>query len=188
MPTIHFIFAHLLGDFVFQSGYLLKWKARSWKGFFLHGMIHFGLYLLVFFPFLLKWEAWATILLVSAIHTGIDDMKLWADRTNKRYLRNFWVDQAAHLGVLLIGGYVIAGLDVILPVNEFFELIYANYYLFVYLSLCVVVGPVVAISRYRKGLEEGKKAAFKWNFTEIFKRIAVVTVLYAILMVLGLMF
>jgi hypothetical protein len=97
--------AHLLGDYVFQTDTLARWKARSAWGVLAHGAIVTLCTWLCSLPFDPGWWPWA--LLIGVTHAGID----WA-RVSARVvgpaaeLALFAADQACHAGVIGLALYL----------------------------------------------------------------------------------
>jgi hypothetical protein len=95
VTLFQWIFAHLLGDFVFQTRAMVRHKqrlkARSWM-LYLHCAIH-GILVYLFVP---SWHMWTIPLLVMFTHFLIDLWKL----NQPEGVIYFIVDQFLHLLVL----------------------------------------------------------------------------------------
>lgn len=94
------LLAHLLGDFLFQPGRLLLQKqARKARSlfFYVHILVHFAL------PLLLLWDVgfWRWALVIAFSHGAIDLLKLYSASWFKRETFPFFLDQLAHLAVIL---------------------------------------------------------------------------------------
>jgi hypothetical protein len=101
---VKLVLAHLIGDFMLQP---VKWvvhkeanKIKS-RYLYVHVLIHFALYVLVFWD-LSQWKI-AAILAVS--HLLIDLAKLYANPWFKNKSIPFFIDQFLHLTVLYICSY-----------------------------------------------------------------------------------
>jgi hypothetical protein len=96
VTLFQWIFAHLLGDFIFQTRAMVRHKqrlkARSWV-LYLHCAIH-GILVYLFTP---TWQLWTVPLLVICSHFIIDLWKL----SRPEGVVYFIIDQALHLLVLL---------------------------------------------------------------------------------------
>lgn len=97
VTLFQWIFAHLLGDFVFQTRAMVRHKqrlkARSWM-LYLHCFIH-GILVYLFVP---SWNLWIVPLLVMLSHFIIDVWKL----SRPDGVVYFIIDQLLHLLVLLV--------------------------------------------------------------------------------------
>ncbi|MBN1583317.1 MAG: DUF3307 domain-containing protein [Anaerolineae bacterium] len=95
-------FAHLLGDYVFQTDRIAMWKSRSIWGVLVHGGIVTAFTLLCALPFALDW--WPYALLLGTIHTLIDVARTKAGKTDAATtLFLFLLDQALHvLAIVLV--------------------------------------------------------------------------------------
>lgn len=97
VTLFQWIFAHLLGDFIFQSRAMVRHKqrlkARSWM-LYLHCAIH-GVLVYLFAP---GWNLWIVPLLVMLTHFVID---LWKLNQSDKVVY-FIVDQCLHIGTLII--------------------------------------------------------------------------------------
>lgn len=94
MQTFTALFtAHLAGDFVFQSDWMVRKKTRFWV-LFLHASIVTGLSWVLMGSY-----CWPLLTAVFLTHAGIDTVKTrWTPDT----LRVFLADQASHLAVLAL--------------------------------------------------------------------------------------
>ncbi|WP_422018686.1 DUF3307 domain-containing protein [Robiginitalea biformata] len=83
MLIVKLLLAHMLGDFLLQPGRALRHKqarkAGSWF-FYLHGLVHFSLTLL------LVWDLrfWQEALVIAASHLVIDAVKLYTAHWYRR--------------------------------------------------------------------------------------------------------
>jgi hypothetical protein len=97
VTLFQWIFAHLVGDFIFQTRAMVRHKqrlkARSWM-LYLHCAIH-GALVYLFAP---SWNLWILPLLVIFTHFIID---LWKLNQPEKVVY-FIVDQAAHLLTLFV--------------------------------------------------------------------------------------
>jgi len=94
------ILAHILGDFVFQSKYLVeKRKTNIWY-LLLHVFIHFVILCLLFYSDLSKY--FVIILFITIAHLAIDSFKIWIEKKyHKISPLLFILDQVLHIGVLI---------------------------------------------------------------------------------------
>jgi len=132
MLFIKLLLAHLLGDFVLQSG---KWvkdkeqkKYRSYS-LYLHGLIHFLLILLI------TWQSSFILpaLLIAIVHVVIDILKLMLqNERNKRVW--FFADQFLHIIVLIVVVWYIDG-------SEFFSKASTDHLLIIATGLVILLTP-----------------------------------------------
>ncbi|MCC5905564.1 MAG: DUF3307 domain-containing protein [Balneolaceae bacterium] len=99
MILLKLIIAHLIGDFFLQTRKSIDDKEKkTWKSryLFFHVLTHFVLILI------LLWDIsyWPVALLIAATHFLIDGIKLTFQTEITRQVW-FWIDQAAHFGVLI---------------------------------------------------------------------------------------
>lgn len=97
---VKLILAHLIGDFLLQTTYMVEQKKlKKWRAplLYLHVALHFGLIMLV------TWDIhfWLPALIIAVTHFLIDGIKLQFQKTSNRTLW-FFVDQTLHLLVLLL--------------------------------------------------------------------------------------
>ncbi len=101
MLFIKLLLAHMLGDFLLQPGRALRHKqarkAGSWF-FYLHGLVHFSLTLLLVWD----WAFWKEALVIAASHLVIDAFKLYTAHWYRRDSIPFFLDQLAHVLVLFV--------------------------------------------------------------------------------------
>ena len=95
-------FAHLLGDYVFQTDRIAMWKGRSIWGVLAHGGIVTFFTWLCTTPFALDW--WPYALLTGTIHILIDIARTKVGKTDAATtLFLFLLDQALHaLAIVLV--------------------------------------------------------------------------------------
>lgn len=90
------LLAHLLGDYVFQTDALVRWKLRSLWGVVAHGAVVTLCLWLCSLPFSLTW--WPYALGVGIAHTLIDVVRARLGSVKPTIdLMLFLIDQAAHL-------------------------------------------------------------------------------------------
>jgi len=107
------LLAHLIGDFLLQSGAAVKQKEeKKWRApfLYLHVSLHFVLILLI------TWNPslWLAALLIAITHLIIDGLKLQFQKGGNRMLW-FFADQALHLIVILATWYFLIGEDAVFP-------------------------------------------------------------------------
>lgn len=94
--------AHLLGDYLFQWGFIARWKARSLMGVLAHGFIVTITTLAC--AGLVDPTWWPYALLIGLIHTAIDLVRARFLRTADPAWELTWylLDQLAHLTVIVL--------------------------------------------------------------------------------------
>ncbi|PCI25748.1 hypothetical protein COB57_00875 [Candidatus Peregrinibacteria bacterium] len=95
---LHFFIGHLIGDFIFQTSFVVKWKYSSVWGVLFHVCLVLIATTLVFIPYLPNEMVVYALLLNAFIHFFIDVIKVWYDNTYKpaNPLPTYWMDQGAH--------------------------------------------------------------------------------------------
>jgi len=96
------LLAHLLGDYLFQSSFIARWKARSLAGVLVHGAIVTSTTLVCAGLVTPSW--WPYALLIGLVHTVIDLVRARLLRTINpaRELTWYLLDQLAHLSVIAL--------------------------------------------------------------------------------------
>lgn len=96
------LLAHLLGDYLFQTGYIARWKARSLIGVLVHGGIVTATALIC--AALVDPSWWLYALLIGLIHTAIDVVRARLLRISNptRELAWYLLDQGTHITVIVI--------------------------------------------------------------------------------------
>ncbi|MBN1485668.1 MAG: DUF3307 domain-containing protein [Chloroflexia bacterium] len=93
------LLAHLLGDYVFQTDGLVRWKMRSMAGLVAHGAIVTLWLWLCSLPFTLSW--WPYALAVGVTHTLIDIVRARLGQVKPTTaLILLLLDQILHLGTI----------------------------------------------------------------------------------------
>lgn len=93
--------AHLLGDYVFQTDGIARWKARSLAGVLAHGGIVTLATLVCAALVSTAW--WPYALMIGVTHTAIDFVRARFLRTSNPTWELIWylLDQLAHLAVII---------------------------------------------------------------------------------------
>src|SRR3954466_1291010 len=85
--------AHLAGDFVFQTAYMVRQKRRRAVL-----LLHCAILGLLSYVFVGRWGAWPVALIIFFSHALIDYVKVRAGGTGAR---GFVIDQLFHLAVIV---------------------------------------------------------------------------------------
>jgi hypothetical protein len=107
MLFLYLLLAHFLADFVFQTDGLVAWKQKSWKGIFVHVLVHFVIGLLVFLLFLGSALVWLVLLGISALHFATECYKLNSENSSRDYVKIYLVDQLMHVSVLVLAAAIL---------------------------------------------------------------------------------
>lgn len=182
----YLMFAHLLGDFIFQPTSLVHWKMKSKNGVFVHVLIHFMISALVIMPFIINGYVWllGIVAFISFTHFWIDQAKINYDLKHDQKVKPFIIDQLLHLLTLLVIYFFIADIPFRLPSTYFYQL-YSDANIIIFLSLIVFVSTVIEIYRFQQQREKNAKAQLKINSARVLTRITVFTLLYIVFMLIG---
>jgi hypothetical protein len=183
----YLIFAHLLGDFVFQPEKLVQLKMKSVKGVFIHVFIHFVIGMVILAPFILNGYEWLVpvILGICFFHFWIDQAKINYDLKHDKKVRPFVIDQLLHLLTLLLAYFFTSDIELVLPEGSFYE-IYTNINVIIVFSFVIFLSAAVETYRYQILREKNAKAKFNPNPKKILRRISVFSIIYALFMLLAL--
>jgi len=134
---LHFLLAHFLADYPFQSGKLVKLKMERYLGVFVHGLIHLITLLVVLYPVLHLRRVQIAIAIIYFTHNLIDQMKVKLDKKDPKHHRLFYfTDQLLHNTILLSVAFYI-GIGVPQLSTQWFSL-YTNPILVAYVLLMVL--------------------------------------------------
>jgi hypothetical protein len=191
MIILYLILAHLITDFVLQPLKLIEWKLESWKGVLFHVMIFVILSLFLLMPYSNHWQTWVAVLFIGLVHFISDQAKINVELRKDTKLGPFLVDQSIHLLSIILGGCFIMIQNFALPGEWFYENIYLNENIWVFLILIIFFGYVIdiIIFEYRRktsliGKLTGGKLPFRKNYIKMLQRIAVLSIVYILYMVL----
>jgi hypothetical protein len=177
MIFLYLFFAHLLGDFVFQSYELIKYKTKSFYGLFLHSFIHFSLSFIVLSIIFKKItiDIALVVLFIAITHFFIDYLKIHFEKRSAKRFYPFIIDQLLHLIVLLIASIYL--LQVLYcPKGIFSELV-------IWLSLVILSTQFIDLLMYQKSREENPKKVYKENLKSFRKRTLIVSVFFLIILI-----
>lgn len=182
----YLIFAHLLGDFVFQPESLVKLKMKNVRGVLIHVIIHFILGVIVLLPFITHGYKWLVIpvFIICFFHFLIDQAKINYDLKHDKKVRPFVIDQMLHMLTLLVTYFFISDIELKLPETSNYR-IYTNTNIIIFLSLLVFLSTAIETYRYQKVRERDVHASFRPNPKKIAVRISVFTVVYTLFVVLA---
>ena len=187
MPSYLLILAHLLTDFVFQPGKLVKWKYRSSLGVLVHVLILAGTCLILFFPYLNQLLIWEFILILTITHYIQDRLKVWYEKNyhKERSFYPFFVDQLLHVIIIIfVGRYLGQHLEYPEIGGEFLQKIYFNEQLFVYGSLLILFSYALDITMFQFRRRKNPKLKYKRDYHSMTQRVFAFAILYAILLIL----
>ncbi|WP_149913562.1 DUF3307 domain-containing protein [Sphingobacterium cavernae] len=133
------LFAHILGDFVFQTKTMVSKRKENVAYLFLHVLIHAILLLLLFYTDLKNY--WISIAFITFSHLAIDSLKIGLEsKFANKSLLFFCVDQLLHVAVL--GAVVLYNFGI--PATLDLDLIFTTSVLLyaIALLLITVVSPI----------------------------------------------
>lgn len=133
------LFAHILGDFVFQTKTMVSKRKENVAYLFLHVLIHAILLLLLFYTNLKNY--WISIAFITFSHLAIDSLKIGLEsKFANKSLLFFCVDQLLHVAVL--GAVVLYNFGI--PATLDLDLIFTTSVLLyaIALLLITVVSPI----------------------------------------------
>jgi len=147
------LLAHLLGDFVFQTDAVARWKSRSVLGVLVHGAI-----ITVSTMICIMWfgsDAWLVSVAIGVSHAAIDLVRCRVSHKGLSAGRELWLfigDQALHL--IAIG--IVLGLDGNPPVaslNETLPSLFNPQWQAIAIGYCLLTTPAwVAVRFVVRGL------------------------------------
>jgi hypothetical protein len=175
MNFIYLLFSHLLGDFVFQSYKLVKFKKKSLWGIIIHVFIHFFVSFTVLFAaygFITPQIVFATTF-IAIMHLLIDKWKIDFETHTKKRVFSFCFDQFLHLCTIYLASIF---LTAYLKPNFglFSDLI-------IWASFLIIITQVYDIYNFQKILEKNPKATMKKNILSFLNRILCFMVIFIIL-------
>ncbi|MCA9937203.1 MAG: DUF3307 domain-containing protein [Anaerolineales bacterium] len=104
--VIAMLLAHLVGDFVLQWNKLALWKSRATMGAFVHGLVVLVVTVSLALPFDPGWWPWAVFIGLThmVVDTGQQWLKerQWGGPVRFTPLTRFLIDQAIHLGIIVV--------------------------------------------------------------------------------------
>lgn len=180
MLLFYLILAHLIADFILQPTALIRWKYKSWKGVAVHALIHFGLYLLILWPFLPNGPIVWMALGIAFCHFFIDRNKITRENQSKAYLASFYLDQIYHFITLIVGSSVL-GLTTRVAENGILWLKFYNSPLVVLALISLILSTYfVEIVQYQKKREKGDAAKFMPNYKNVLARALICILIFAV--------
>jgi len=100
MLFLKLLLAHILGDFVLQSNFLVEKRKHNVMYLFLHVIIHAAVLCLIFVDQLPQYYILLSFIVVS--HLAIDSLKIWVEKKwNCNQAVLFVVDQFLHITILV---------------------------------------------------------------------------------------
>lgn len=94
------LLAHIVGDFVLQSKFLVEKRKQNIAYLLLHVLIHAGILCLLFINALHSF--WVIIVFITVAHLAIDSLKIWVEKKSTLSPTLLFVsDQLIHVGVLI---------------------------------------------------------------------------------------
>lgn len=178
MIFLYLILGHFLADFVFQPDELIEWKNKSWKGVLAHALIHFSFETLLFLPFLTMGNVMPVIVSIVLLHFIIDCSKIFFESKNHHFITLFFLDQAAHLSVIVAGGFLLLPTMSQLPKTGLFFGFYDIPACILYLILAILISYGAEIVKLQFLLEKDPSVKLKMDYWKISARLGIFTVIY----------
>lgn len=182
----YLILSHLLGDFVLQPSWMVKWKMRNIWGVIVHVLVHFILMVLILLPFMINGEIEIIypIIIVAIIHFIIDRSKISYDLKHDSKVKPFVIDQLLHIFTIIFATVLFSDISPNFPHNNFYK-IYLNPNVLYFIAILIFITEVIEIYKFQLEREKNSKAKLKLNSKNISIRVAVFTILYLIFMLLS---
>jgi len=182
MVVFNLLFAHLLGDFVFQSNDLIQRKYKSWIGNFEHVCIIIFFTILVLFPYWGSFKMWVVAVTIFAIHFVQDWIKIKYDlkyNLKKKSTIPFFVDQTLHTSLILILAPTIQDLAPFQLSGDILNLYYSPF-LIAYLMGLILVSYTYDITLFQFRRQKTKKRLiYKPNFKVMRRNITIFSLISA---------
>lgn len=114
---LYFFIGHLIGDFLLQTSLIVKWKFQSYLGILLHVLLVFAGTAFMFIPYWNSGWVWWGLIINALYHFVIDSGKVWYDQKYKPKspMLHFWIDQIAHILVIVFILWTIPNIPSIQP-------------------------------------------------------------------------
>lgn len=97
----HLLFAHLIGDYLLQTTWLVIRKGQAMDGLLIHGLIIYVISLLMLAPYFE--QVWLGVTLLFVVHTLQDWVKVYATpRLNIHLAYPYFADQLLHLLLIIL--------------------------------------------------------------------------------------
>jgi len=108
----YFLLSHLIGDYVFQTGYIARYKVSKLSVLFLHSLIIFFSMFVVFLPSSLEIYNLFILMLLTVIHLFIDILK-FKNRTKELFNSHTYyiLDQVMHFSSLMFASFLYTQTD-----------------------------------------------------------------------------
>ncbi|MBU2523883.1 DUF3307 domain-containing protein [Patescibacteria group bacterium] len=178
------LLAHLIADFLLQPNELIALKMRNSWGVFIHTIIVFMVGALILFPYLTHIHVWLVILGISIIHYWQDKSKVLHERHAKKHFAwYFLLDQAFHITIIIVGGYLLSDWinESLLPEIWFFEKIYTNNPLIIMCSILIITVQAWDILQFQFTREKEAVAIYKRDYLKLGARGLVLGVIMTII-------
>lgn len=179
---LYLLLAHLLADFLLQPEALVRWKHKSWKGICIHGLVHFGISMVLLFPYLPSMNVFMTVVLVAVAHFLIDWTKVSFEARAEHYLAPFLLDQVAHFTVLGVAAFMLQHESLHL-VFQPITWLYTNPSVVVGLCLLMLVTFAYELTVFH--VHRTRKSVYKPNYSNMAKRVIIWAVLYGLFLMFG---
>lgn len=186
MLILQLIFAHLLGDFVFQSNEIFAKKYKSWFGTFEHVLIVGLCTGLGLFPYWGDPKAWLILAIIFGVHFVQDLLKVTYDKKfNKKHdIWPYYADQIFHIALIIGLAMLFPNLEQ-LPMPTWFYGSYFSPVVMSYLIGLILLSYTFDVTMYQYEVRDGKKGEFQPNYPAMGMRIVSYTVFTGLFLLLS---
>ena len=173
----HLFLTHFIADFPLQPNKLVQYKKKTFKGVFLHCLIHLAVLIIILIPFLHLKSVWIGIGVIFVTHNIIDQSKITLDKKNPRLtLPLYLLDQILHLLVIAIVAYYIGVVTPNLPEWMSF---YTDRSIVLYILILVLVTYFYDVTRYFIRSRK-KKIKYKRDYMMMLRNVFIVSIAFAL--------
>jgi len=185
---LYLLLSHFVADFPLQGKKIVDLKHHNFLGIILHTLIHSVVMAVILFPILHIKKVWMGVLIVFAVHTVVDSIKVYIDNKYPNWHRFFWylMDQLAHWATVFAVSCLFVGrLSVSFPSD--FTGLYYNPSVVMYLLLAVVMTYFYDITRWFYRTSRGTKKTiipYQRDYRMMARNFVIVTIGFGVYWVL----
>lgn len=184
MQFLYLLLAHLIADFLMQPQKLVDAKHKNVTAVALHSLVHFGIMMLLFFPFWMHLHVLLVSGAVAFVHGVIDYVKVHAENNGGKYVFYFFIDQISHVSLLIMAAVLMSDAPMLQYSGWFLPLQwYLNPFVLVGVCLLIISSYVYEIARFQ--FTRGKKKKFVPDRKRMVRNIILVSAVYGLVVVFG---
>lgn len=185
MLILQLLFAHFLGDFVFQTNAIFAHKYKSWVGTLEHALIVALCTMFALMPYWGDARAWMILAIILVTHFAQDVLKVEYD---KRYNKShetwpFYMDQMGHIALIMACAWFFPELKQ-MPMPTWFYGSYFSPVVMSYLNGVVLLTYAYDVLLYQYKVQAGHKKAFQPNYPEMGIRVLTYSIFTLIFLLL----